>query len=328
MKFRYVYLLLMCTLSNAQPPNTDLLEEINLEDPELIVLLDDQVRETCQKLVNVWRSKGTICDEEHVAQLLDPALLEIDYETVLVALHTCLDPERDNGTTEELNLRTKLQRMYEQLLDEYDQLVEQTSTRSIKCKYYCKLTTRDLIVNNNAYLENAIINSGLTIHGLDGVLSANNGRITAGDVPASEIPDGSITTEKLADDAVTNAKLADNAVTTNNIAPMTITPDDTAFNPVVATAGEARPLTTYRGSVTGATGTITSGTGFTVTRNGTGDYTVNLTAQAYTGAGTYQVFVQLLTETDPVTVTNVSGSQFNITTNAVDHDFSLFTIGA
>ncbi len=322
MKFRYLISLLVISASFTSAglvaaPEIDPLDEISVASPELIVLLDNQVRITCKTLIDLWNEKGYKCNDEYVAQLLDPTLHKLDYETVLLALHTCLTSEHTTRTPQERTLRAKIQLMYDQLLDEYDQLVAQTSTRRIKCKHFCTITTRDLVVNNNACITKLIVKNALTVDNLTGAVIANNGRISTGEIPANAIPDGSIT----------NVKLANNAVTSDKIAPMTITPDETAFNPVVATNGEAKPLTAYRGSVTGATGAVTSGTGFTVTRTGAGAYTVNLTAQPYTGAGTYQVFVQLLSEGNAVTVANVSGSQFTINTVA-DGNFSFFTIGA
>jgi hypothetical protein len=324
MIFRYLISLLIVNASFTSASFTnareiDPLDEINMPSPEFIVLLDDHVRTTCKGLIDLWHERGHKCTDEYVAQLLDPALHELDYETVLLAMHACIATECKTRTPQEQTLRVRIQQMYDQLLDEYDQLVAQTSTRRIKCKHFCTVTTRDLVVNNNACITKLIVKDALTINNLNGAVIANNGRITTGMLPADSIPD----------DAITNAKMADNAITSAEIAPLTITPDDTAFNPVVAadTNGEAKPLRVYRGSITGATGAVTSGTGFTVTRTGAGSYTVNITAQAYTSAGTYQVFVQLLTEGNAVTIAHVSGSQFTINTVA-DENFSLFTIGS
>ncbi len=322
MKFRFLISLLFLgasftSASFTSAAEVDPLEEISMASPELIVLLDDQVRSTCNELINLRQKRGHECNDEFVAQLLDPALHELDYETVLLAMHACIATENTARTPQEQTLRTKIQLMYDQLLDEYDQLVAQTSTRRIKCKHFCTVTTRDLVVNNNACITKLFIKDALTVNNLTGAIIANNGRISTGEIPADAIPDGSIT----------NAKLADNAVTSDKIAPATITPDETAFNPVVAadTNGEAKPLYVYRGLVQGD-GTISSGTGFSVNRAGAGPYTytITLNATAYTSATSYSAFFQA---DEAVTFVASSGTEFDmVSTNSIP--FSFFTIGA
>jgi hypothetical protein len=320
MKIRYLLCSLIFLISHAQPA-ADPFDEISMVDPELIVLLDEQVHTTCKALHELWRSAGCNVENPHLHELLNLDTQSIDYETVLKALYVCITTECISNSSEEHALRNKLELIYNQLAKEYDELATQINTRRIKCKYFCKVTTRDLVVNNNAYITKLVVKEALSIDNLTGALIANNGRVTTGEIPASAIPDGSIT----------NSKLADNAITSNKIAPMTITPNETAFNPVVATLGEAKPLVVYRGTINDD-GTIASGTGFSSQRTGAGPfvYTINLTAQSYTDANSYQVFVQSFDEEvlgSEVSITQTSGSVLTITSVA-DQNFSFFTIGA
>ncbi|MEX0849572.1 MAG: hypothetical protein WD055_05055 [Candidatus Dependentiae bacterium] len=315
MNLRYLLCSLIFMISHAQ--SIDPLDEISMLEPELIVLLDEQVSSACRTLNEMWNTAGCNFQNPHIQELLNSEAKNIDYETVLKALHACITATCNTNSPEEQALRCKLERIYNQLADEYDELATQINTRRIKCKYFCKVTTRDLVVNNNACIAKLIVKDALKVDNLTGALIANNGNITTGQIPADAIPDGSIT----------NDKLANNAVTSDKIAPMTITPDETAFNPVVATLGEAKPLVVYRGSIN-ADGTVISGTGFTSVRSGAGPfvYTINLTAQSYTDANSYQVFAQTLSG-NSLTIAQLSGTQFSVTI-AADEPFSLFTIGA
>lgn len=193
----------------------------------------------------------------------------------------------------------------------------QANTRRIRIKSFNKVTTGELVVNSRAYIENATVQKNLYLSTpTGGALILQNGLVTTGQIPASAIPNG----------AITNAKIASNAIATFNIAPMSITPDLLAFDMVQTFSGEPTPLSLYRGSVNGTTGAGSAGFGFSSTKTATGAYTITINGPAYTSAASYQVFIQLLNATDPVTLVNVSGSQFTVSTVA-DHDFSFFTIG-
>lgn len=316
MKYRSFFCMLTLLTCLTQI-KADPLNEISKIEPEFIVLIDEQVKTVCNELIGLLRDTQIDFEAARLQEIIAPNTKDIDYEELLFVLHTLINTPTSTGTEKEEQLRQHIGAIHDELLQEYDELVTQLSTRKLRCKYFCKVTTRDLVVNNAAHIAKLKVTGDLTVDSLNGFLFATNGRIGIGTLPANTIADGS----------VTNAKIADNAITSNKIAPAAITPTETAFNPVVATNGEAKPLTIYRGSVTGATGAITSGSGFTVTRNGAGDYSISLNATAYTDATSYQVFVQLLGESDAVTITYTDGTNFDINTTN-DNDFAFFTIGA
>lgn len=302
----------------SQSELNDQLSELYIPESEFVLTVDDGIRGICRMLTHEWKSHHLCFSNDDLTEILDPATQEVAIEKALRALHYCIHTELNSHSKKEKDLRETLAEIYNEITDAYNEILAESGSRRIKIKFYNKVTTGELVVNRTAHIQDLTVQKNLIIKAASGALISQNGLVTTGPIPASAIPDGSIT----------NAKISSSppAVNGTNIVPMTITPDLMAFNTVQTFANEPNPLRIYRGSITGATGAITSGLGFTVTRTGAGAYTVDISGPAYTSNATYQIFIQLTSETNPVTLVPVSGSQFTVSTVA-DHDFSFFTIG-
>lgn len=326
---KIVVMLLVLSISSFTLPVDDL-HEISFDDPELTVMLDNQVRSLCYDISNLQKHAGINCSDEHLRALLDQQTIEFDYETVLRGLHCCLNTPWEPQTEDEAALLASLERAYNELFEEYNQLVKQLATRRLRCKCFTKVSTRELAacnatVKNSLTTNNLVVSSCLRVSGLD-----TNGIV---------VTDGtgcfSSTTQ------LTNAFLAPNSVTGGpggTIVNNTITPSNLAFNTFQAAAAEHNPLTIIRGSVTGATGAIVSGEGFTVTRNGTGSYTIQFLIP-YVNATAYQIFVQPTTGYGNlvsqifINLSNQLANSFNVSTfnnagAATDENFIFFTVGS
>ena len=352
-----LYLVSMLMQAQAAQP----LDEITIHEPAFTVILDRQIEYLCQHVVDLWQRAGYECPDENLQMLLDPNTQELDYETVLRALHQCVHSEWEPRSDEEKELVRLLEQIYKELTEEYDQLIKQLATRKIKCKCYTKVTAKELVAWN-ACFEKVVVKNKLIVDNLNGVVQANAGCLTAGLVDGDGIEDGAITNSKLADNSVTNNNLADNSVTNNNLADNSVTNNNLAdnsvtnnnladnsvtgnkivnssllsthlsFNTVDTFSSEPDLLRLYRGSVNGGTGATISGAGFMSLRTGFGAYTITF-MQGYNNALAYQIFVQTFTEFDRnVTITAQAAGSFSISvvTNAgvpVDQDFMFFTIG-
>lgn len=102
-------------------------------------------------------------------------------------------------------------------------------------------------------------------------------------IPTAGLANLAVTTAKLADDAVTNAKIAINAVGAAQIASNAVTTFKIAGN-AVATASiadgavtDAKLATRIVRGVINAAGTTVRGTGFSVSKPGTGQYVITYT---------------------------------------------------
>ncbi len=322
-----LYLLSMIIHAQAVQP----LNEITVHEPAFTVMLDRQIQCLCHYVVDLWQQAGYECPDENLQMLLDPNTQELDYETVLRALHQCSHSEWEPHSAQEKELVEVIEQIYKELSEEYDQLVKQLATRRIKCKCYSKVTTRELVACN-ACFERVVVKNKLIVDNLNGVVQADGGCLTAGLVNGNDIEDNAITNSKLADNSVTNNHLADNSVTSNKFVNSNLLPAHLSFNTVDMFPSEPDLLRLYRGSVNGATGVSTSGAGFVSSRTGTGAYTISFT-QIYNSATSYQIFVQTFTEFDRnITITTQAAGSFSflVTTNAgvaVDQNFMFFTIG-
>jgi hypothetical protein len=309
-------LLILCIPLYAQENGYDPLDELYIPQAEFILKLDTGIRDICLALIQEWHAHGVVYMCSDLDQLVQVTSDELDIETALRALDYCVHTDLSSQSKKEEMLRESLKQIYQEINDAYNDIT-QSKTRRIKIKFYNKVTTGELIVNKTAYVQDLTVQKNLIIKAASGAIISQNGLITTGQIPANAIPDS----------AITNSKLSSTppAINTTNIAPMSVTPDLLAFNTVQTFANEPKPLRTYRGSVTGG-GVVTSGSGFIVTQTATGNYTIDITGPAYTSSASYQAFIQLLSETDAVTLAFVSGSQFTVNT-VTDHDFMFFTIG-
>lgn len=302
----------------AQEANLD--ELVLLEQPMLIV--DEETRALCLTLAEIYEQLEGVRQPGLLVELT-PDTHEISYPSLLQAVKTCLQarwPQEQEWTT----LRYELLELYDELLQDYAEALEQPGIRrphasSILTK--CKIITNDLVVNNFATIENLNVRNftaqqqrveALVVDSLNGVVHATNGLLTAG--------------------PVVNADLADNSVNTNNLVDMSVIPSKLAFNSIQTDPGEPKLLLMYRGTIE-PDGTILSGAGITINRPLVGQYIVTLAAP-YSDPN-YQILVQVDDETIApfVTINSISANGFTInlsnsTPAAVDALFSFLTLGA
>lgn len=315
-KYYLVCSIVFLLVGNCLQAHADPLDELAVHGSLFYFEIDTEVVQACRMLIDEWRMCGYCYTNVDLDEFIH-AENEVDIETALKALHFCLHYDVPIKTERDSCLRNTLKQAYRNLRVRYREIVEKTGSRRIKIKFYNKITTNEFISNKSAHVQDLSIEKNLRLGSLSGALVATNGQVSTGLIPTQAIPDNAITQSKISSNPP--------AVTTVNIAPMSITPALLAFNTVQTFADEPNPLRIYRGSVTGSTGAST-GSGFTVTRTVAGAYTIDITGPAYTDNTSYQVFIQLFNETDPITLVQVSGSQFTVQT-VVDHDFSFFTIG-
>lgn len=137
------------------------------------------------------------------------------------------------------------------------------------------------------------------------------------------IKDLGVTTAKLAAGAVTAAKIENNVSLTGNV--------QAGGKFVVASnTNDSANLALIAGSVNGASGAVIAGTGFTPTRNGTGDYTIAYTS-ALTGTPVGIVTSYTSDAREPK-VTAISNTQATIKTydasgTLADANFAFIIIG-
>ncbi len=327
-KIAVILLLVNMTSSFAQLSND--INEIDLQDSDLTVMLDNQIRSLCHQVATLQQGAGIDSPDEHLKTLLDQKVTEFDYEIVLKGLHACLSNAWEPQSEKDRALLASLEKSYNELCQEYDQLKKQLSTRRIKCKCFTKVTTRELVacnalIKNNFTTNNLFVGGCLRVNGFgadQAVITDSNGCLTSID----QIP---------------NRLLAPNSVTGGPggiIANNTITPSNLAFNTVQTSAAEPNPLRIVRGSVTGATGAIVSGAGFTATRTGTGTYLIQFLTP-YTNATSYMILAQPTTGYGNlgsqlfINISSQAANQFNLETfdnagAAADEDFVFFVIGA
>lgn len=320
--------LLLINMTSSFTQQIDDLHEISFDESDLTVMLDDQIRLLCHHVKNLQQQAGIDYSDEYLDALLNQETVEIEYETVLRGLHCCLHAPWNPQTQEECILQASLEQSYNELREEYNQLTKQLATRRIKCKYFTKVTTRELVacnanVHNNLTSNNLFVKNCLQVNGLDGIIMSENG--------------GCLTSIA----QITNSFLAPNSVTGGSggtIANNTITPSNLAFNTVQTPSAESNPLRLVRGSVNGATGAIVSGAGFVPTRTGTGAYTIQFVVP-YTSATSYQIFPEPqngygnIGSQVFISISGQAANMFNLSTfdnagAASDQDFSFFVIGA
>jgi hypothetical protein len=301
----------------AQEANLD--ELFMLEQPMLMV--DEQTRALCATLAEIYGQLEGIPQPTLVE--LNQDTQEISYPSLLRAVKTCLQA-RWPQDAEWITLRYELLELYDELLQDYAEALEQPGIRrphSNSILNRCKIITNDLVVNNGATIENLRVNNliaeqqlveSLVVDTLNGVVHATNGLLTAG--------------------PVVNADLANNSVNANNLVDMSVIPSKLAFNSIQTDPGEPKLLLMYRGTVE-PDGTILSGAGITVNRFLTGQYVVTLSAP-YSDPN-YQILVQVEDETIApfVTINNITAGGFTINLSnslpvAVDALFSFITLGS
>lgn len=304
-------------MHTAQEANLD--ELFMLEQPMLIV--DEQTRALCATLAEIYEQLEGVQQPALLAEL-KPDTQEISYPSILRAVKTCLQarwPQDAEWTT----LRYELLELYDELLQDYAEALEQPGVRrphSNSILSRCKIITNDLVVNNTATIENLRVNNliaqhqqveALIVDSLNGVVHATDGLLTAG--------------------LVVNADLADNSVNANNLVDMSVIPSKLAFNTIQTDPGEPKLLLMYRGTLQ-ADGTVLSGEGITVNHFVTGQYVVTLSAP-YSDPN-YQILVQVEDETIApfVTINNITANGFTINLSnsvpvAVDAIFSFITLG-
>ena len=332
MKKCYIQALgLLITMSNlyAPEPIIDTLRDIEMGQPDLVVIVDDHVRSLCDLLVDIWR-QGAYEPGPWVVKFADQHMDEIPYDLMLEALNSCIEKLQKTIEEKQREILNELKGLYNDLQEEYEELRSQLTRRRLKCKAFCTVITKQLAVNTKANIANACIsclNAGKTttaslkVDNLEGVVKATSGQLSA----------DLIQTEDIQDDAVTNAKHADNSVTSDNLASMSVLPSKLAFNAIDVFGTEQSPLRLYRGSVA-ANGTIVSGAGFSVNKTGTGQYSITL-SNGYNGTTSYQILATPSTGVDRnINSSQTSGSVFifETRTNAnalVDQQFHFFTLG-
>lgn len=301
----------------AQEANLD--ELFMLEQPMLIV--DEQTRALCATLAEIYEQLEGASQPTLLAEL-NQDTQEISYPCILRAVKACLQA-RWPQDAEWSTLRYELLELYDELLQDYAEALEQPSVRrphsnSILSK--CKILVNDLVVNNSAIIENLRVNNlvaqqqnveNLVVDNLNGVVHATNGLLTAG--------------------PVVNADLANNSVNANNLVDMSVIPSKLAFNSIQTDPGEPKLLLMYRGTVQGD-GTLLSGAGITVTHPATGKYAVTFSAPY--SDNNYQIIVQADDEVDapfvqllPVTAGSFTINTFDSTVTPIDMTVSFITLG-
>lgn len=314
----------------AQDPIIASLQEIEMEQPDLVIMMDEQMRNLCDLLLDIW-SHGDYQSEPWVIACADRTADQISYETMLQALSSCITKLEKTVAPEHINAFTELQELYDDLQEEFDELRSHLMTRRRKkCKVFCKVITQCLSVCKSAHIKTADITclsagkintQQLALANQNGVVKATNGLLESSPIQTTDI----------ADDAVTNEKLADNSVTSNNLATMSILPTHLNFNAIDMFNAEPNLLRLYRGTIA-SNGTIVSGAGFSVNKTGTGQYTITL-SNGYTGTTSYQIIGTPSTGVDRnINSAATSGSAFTIETRTdanalVDQQFHFFTLG-
>lgn len=315
--------IMLCMFSTYAAQEATLDELYALEQPVLIV--DEQTRALCATLTDIYHQLEPTRQEPIFFDLNVVDAQEIAYPTLIAAIRACLQARWPQDEQWRI-LRYELLELYDELLQDYAQALEQPGTRRIKSSSVlskCKILTNELIVNNLAHIAHLQANNIITqeqrvvgsmiVENLSGVVQATNGLFSAGPIE--------------------NNDLADNSVNANNIVDMSILPQKLAFNTIATASGEPTLLLLYRGTIEGD-GTLLSGAGISVTHGATGEYTIQFIGQNYSDVN-YQVLLQVDDETIApfVTITTVAVDGFSIqlsdnVPSNVDAKFSFITLGA
>jgi hypothetical protein len=136
-------------------------------------------------------------------------------------------------------------------------------------------------------LRNGSINSSkVKNNGIGGVDIADNGSVGSAEVSGlggADITDGSLTGDDIADTGLTGADTADDSLTGDDILESSLGTVPTAADADALDGRDSRDFARFGGLVLGD-GTISQGTGFTVTRLGDGEYQVSFPAGSLSSA--------------------------------------------